>query len=230
VTVGYTNLHDPTPSELAMIPSDELEREFGSARRRQQFLCGRSLLRRMLQERSGAPGAGHQLTTTKDGKPICIDGPAISITHSGDQIACSIAESGEVGVDLEVINERRDPVKLAKKFFSTEESDWLGTQPTDRFFMLWVLKEAYVKAIGRSIFGGINRLRCKVVPPDIDVIGVSDKMRELCLYETAGGFLALATTAASLAEVTINSWDYVAGDWTENKDFRLLAMSKDLAD
>ena len=228
VIVGCTTLHDLTSREMEFVPSDEREREFGADKRRQQFLCARSLLRLMLQNWTGRPAASHQLITTKDGKPVCVDGPAISITHSGDQVACSIAESGAIGIDLEVANNRRDTQKLAKKFFSEEESKWLDAQPQDRFLMLWVLKEAYVKAIGRSIFGGINRLACKVVPPDIDVMGVNDPMRQIGLYETGDGFLALATTAVSLADVSISKWDSNVGELLPCEDIHPLAMSGDL--
>ena len=229
MTVGHTILRDPTSSELALIPSHERDRKFGSNKRRQQFLCGRSLLRRMLQDWTGEPAASHELTITDDGKPVCVDGPAVSITHAGDRVACSIAESGDIGIDLEVIDERRDLMKVARKFFSTEESAWLDKQPKDRFFMLWTLKEAYVKAIGRSIFGSINRLRCKVSPPVIEVIGVCDHMRDLCLYMTGSGFLALAVTEGSLADVSIRYWDAGADHLIANNDFRLLATSGDLA-
>ena len=228
VTVGYTQLHDLTAPELARLPSEERDREFASSKRRQEFLCGRSLLRRMLQDRTGAPAASHQLKISKDGKPECVNGPAISITHAGDRVACSIADSGAVGIDLEVVAERRDPMKLANKFFSVEESGWLSTQPVDRFFMLWVLKEAYVKAIGRSIFGGINRLRCRVLPPDIDVLGVNDRMRNLCLFAAGEAFLALATTKDSLAEVAISRWDFSADKFVTNDEFSLLATSGEL--
>jgi len=229
VTVGYTTLHDPLPSELALIPGHERNREFGSSIRRRQYLCARALLRRMLQDWTGTPAASHELTLTEDGKPVCIGGPAVSITHAGDRVACSIAEPGDIGIDLEFIDERRDRIKVANRFFSAEESIWLSTQPSDRFFMVWVLKEAYVKAIGRGIFGSVNRMRCKVVPPDIDVMTMKDRMRNFCLYSTGDGFLALAATEDSLADVSIKLWDPYSDQFAESNEFRLLAMSTGLA-
>jgi phosphopantetheine--protein transferase-like protein len=229
VTVGYTQLHELTSLELARLPAAERDREFASGKRRQEFMCGRSLLRRMLQDKTGIPAAQHELTISKDGKPECVDGPAISITHAGDRIACSVADSGSVGIDLEVVARRRDPRKLANKFFSNEESSWLETQPADRFFMLWVLKEAYVKAIGRSIFGGINRLRCRVLPPDIEVLGMNDHMHNLCLFVAGEIYLAIATTADSLSDVTISRWDIDADQFVTNDDFSPLATSGELA-
>lgn len=225
VTVGHTDLHELTQSELALIPGVERDREFGSARRRQQYLCGRSLLRRMLQNQTGEPAISHQLTTTGSGKPVCIDGPAISITHTGDRVACGVAEDGDIGIDLELMTERRDISRIARKFFSDEESTWLETQTKDRFIMLWVLKEAYVKAVGRSIFGGINRLRCKVEPPYIYTISMADQMRDLCLYVADDSLLAIATTEASLATIEFERWDTDTGKQTSSNEYHLLAMT-----
>lgn len=230
VTVGYTKIRDLTSAELSLVPNDEREREFGSSKRRQQFLCGRSLLRLMLQNRSGKPAAGHRLIAAKGGKPECVGGPAVSITHAGDSVACCIADAGEVGIDLEVIGERRDPIKIAAKFFSKEEADWLGTQPQDRFFMLWVLKEAYLKALGRSIFGGLNQFCCRVRPPVIETIRMSEHMRELCLYVMGDSILALATTEAALTAVTFGRWEPGAAELEASNDFHLLARSEELAE
>jgi len=230
VTVGHTDLHELTSSELALIPGAERDREFGSARRRQQYLCGRSLLRRMLQNQTGEPAISHQLTTTESGKPVCIDGPAISITHTGDRVACGVAEDGDIGIDTELMAKQRDISRITREFFSDEESSWLETQTKDRFFMLWVLKEAYVKAMGRSIFGGINRLRCKVKPPHIDIISMADRMRGLCLYVTDDSMLALAATETSLTTVEFERWDPDAERLTNSSEYRLLAATREPED
>lgn len=229
VTVGYTTLHEPLPSELALLPAHERDREFGSGMRRQQYLCARALLRRMLQDWSGAAAASHELTHTENGKPVCIGGPAVSITHAGDMVACAVAAIGDIGIDLQYIDDCRDPMKMAKRFFSVEESTWLSEQASDRFFMLWVLKEAYVKAIGHSIFGGANRLVCKIEPPDIDLVTVTDRMRAVCLYSAENSFLALAATAEPLTDVSIGQWDPYSGHFVENNEFAFMAMSADQA-
>jgi len=228
--VAYTPVRELSPAELKLIPGYERDREFGSRKRQQQYLCGRSLLRLMLQRWTGNPADSHKLVTSKDGKPSCMDGPAVSITHSGDIVACGLAETGELGIDLEDIDRHRDTLKIAHKFFSDEEAAWLDSQPRDRFFMLWVLKEAYVKALGRSIFGGIDRLRCKVQPPDIDVRFVGEKIRDLCLYTMGNRFLALATTQASLAAIKFERWDAGAEQLVTDKGFRFMAMTNDRAE
>jgi phosphopantetheinyl transferase len=208
-----------------LLPGSELDREFASARRRREYLCGRALLRGLLQEREEKPGISYELATTEEGKPVCLDGPPISISHTGDFIACCIAESGDIGIDIETNNEKREVHRVADKFFSAEESAWLNSQPEDRFYMLWVLKEAYVKAIGRSIFGGMNRLRCTVTPPHINVLGNADRMRYLCLYHLGGKFLALASSDDSLADINIMHWDAAASALSPGTEAQLLATS-----
>ena len=230
VTVGHTQTRELSETELELISDDEKNREFGSDQRRQQFLCGRSLLRLMLQDRTGAAAASHQLTTTDDGKPVCVDGPAVSITHTNDRVACSIVSDGEIGIDMEVVDAGRDMDGVAKKFFSDEESEWLDTQPENRFYMLWVLKEAYIKALGRSIFSGLNRLRCKVCPPVIDAMRNDDDIRELYLYKARDSFLALAVTEASLGNVVFQHWPADECRLAASNEFFLTATTSNLAE
>lgn len=230
VTVGFTAARDLTAVELALVPDEEKNRTFGSAKRRRQFLCGRSLLRLMLQERTGKPAASHRLTTTDGGKPVCIDGPAVSITHTGERVACSVAENGDIGIDMEIVDEQRDMHRIAREFFSAEEFDWLDAQPRNRFFMLWVLKEAYVKALGQSIFGGLNKLRCKVLPPKIVALGNDEHAGRLHLYAADGLYLALATTEAPLNGVTFHRWEPGAERLLASNEFHLTATTADHAE
>jgi 4'-phosphopantetheinyl transferase len=231
VKVAYTNIRELTSSERGLVPEYELAHQeaFTAARRQQEYLCGRALLRLMLENWTGKPAKSHRLSKTENGKPICVDGPAVSITHSGSIVACAIADSGDIGVDLEAINPRRNIATVARRFYSEQEALWLETQSPDRFFMLWVLKEAYVKAMGRSIFGGINGLCCKVEPPRIEVVDVSNGFRELGLYSCGDMFLGVATTQAALGDVKIGRWDPGGEIECANNEFKLMATTYDIA-
>ncbi|MDX2411383.1 MAG: 4'-phosphopantetheinyl transferase superfamily protein [Woeseiaceae bacterium] len=225
--MAYTSIRELTTSERELVSEHELTHleTYTSARRQQEYLCGRALLRLMLEDWTGMPAKSHRFAKTESGKPVCVDGPAVSITHSGGLVACVVADSGDIGIDLEAVNPRRNILKVAQKFYSQKEASWLETQPVDRFFMLWVLKEAYVKSMGRSIFGGINGLTCNVSPPHIEVINASDSFRELGLYQCDDMFLGLATTQASLGDVKIGRW--IAGGEIEGagNEFELLATT-----
>jgi phosphopantetheine--protein transferase-like protein len=227
VKVAYTSIRELTPSERELVSEHELTHQetYTSARRQQEYLCGRALLRLMLEHWTGMPANSHRFAKTESGKPVCVDGPAVSITHSGGLVACAIADSGDIGIDLEAVNPRRNILKVAQKFYSQKEASWLETQAADRFFMLWVLKEAYVKSMGRSIFGGINGLTCKVWPPRIEVISASDSFRELGLYQCDDMFLGLATTQASLGDVKIERWNAAGEIESASNEFELMATT-----
>ena len=60
--------------------------------------------------------------------------------------------------------------------------------------MLWVLKEAYVKALGRGIFDGLNGLQCVIEPPQIRVLESAVDRLSLALFELDGAYLAVAST------------------------------------
>ncbi len=213
---------------MAHISAAELRRlsRIGAPRRRQQYLCGRSLLRLTLERWTGQPAESHQLTATKEGKPICVDGPAVSITHSGDLVACAVTGSGEIGIDLEITDRRRKTSDIARSYFSGEEANWLETQPVDRFYMLWVLKEAHLKATGRGL-SGLDRLRCKVQPPRIEASSTDDALGSLGLYAMGDSFLALAAGHSALLTVAFERWDSGSGITAIDSGFRTIATTHD---
>ncbi len=226
VLVTYTSLREPASVELALMSPAELQRltDIGSRRRRQEYSCGRALLRHTLERWTGDPAESHRLATTELGKPFCIDGPAVSITHSGDLVACAVTGSGDIGIDLELPDKRRRTADIALGYFSGEEARWLKTQPADRFYMLWVLKEAYLKLIGRGL-SGLNRLRCKVLPPRIEADIGSDSIEGLGLYAIGEAFLALASRRTSLQEVRFERWDPAAANPVTICDIQTIARS-----
>jgi 4'-phosphopantetheinyl transferase len=66
-----------------------------------------------------------------------------------------------VGVDIEKIHGALNVQRLAKRFFSPDEAAWFRNLPEAerilRFFRLWVLKEAYLKAIGAGVPAGLSK-------------------------------------------------------------------------
>lgn len=229
VIVGYTDLRELAPPELSLLPAGERDREFGSDSRRRQFHCGRALLRLMLQDLTGRPAAGQQLTTEEGGKPLGPDGIAISITHTGERVACSVGDSGKIGIDLERIDERRETSQITERFFTDREQAWLAAGPPSRFFMLWVLKEAFVKAHGQSIFGGLEKLRCVVEPPGIEADASEGGFEDLSLYRRDDMFLAIATTEAPLDAVEFRYWPAGADRLEAGADYALVASTNDKA-
>ena len=83
------------------------------------------------------------------GKP-CAPGVFFSLSHSGGYALLAAAES-DVGADLERV--RPAPERVAARVFTPDEQRWLAgsTDYDTRFFTLWTLKEALLKACGRGL-------------------------------------------------------------------------------
>ncbi|MCV6598046.1 MAG: 4'-phosphopantetheinyl transferase superfamily protein, partial [Mangrovicoccus sp.] len=92
------------------------------------------------------------------GKPSWGNAPfAFSLSHSGGFVALALAGPGAaIGVDIQEMSPRIDTNRIANYALSPEECTVLdhseGTARQRRFFQLWVLREAGLKASGEGIF------------------------------------------------------------------------------
>ena len=88
----------------------------------------------------------------------------VNWSHSGEGLLIALADGGgRVGVDLEWQRPRPRALELAKRYFTTTEHAWLATMadPREReqaFLRLWCAKEAVLKAHGRGIAFGLDRI------------------------------------------------------------------------
>jgi 4'-phosphopantetheinyl transferase len=164
-------------------------------RRREEYLAGRALLRHALADRMGHDATSLRVEVSAAGKPECVGGPAISVSHSGDAVVCALAEVA-VGVDVETKPPRNLDV-VAERYFTAAEARWLAADPAVRFPMLWVLKEAYLKALGVGLAGGLASLDCRIEPPAVIArTAAGTAPPQLKLYRGADCFLGVAAIDA----------------------------------
>ena len=92
----------------------------------------------------------------------------VSLSHSEDWMLLAASRTHRVGVDIERIDRATDVVRLARRFFPTDEANELASLPVDErheaFFRAWTRKEAILKGVGggvpsrlRSVPSGITR-------------------------------------------------------------------------
>jgi len=88
-------------------------------------------------------------------------------SHSGDRLLVAMARGASVGADIEWLRPRPNAMTLARRFFTPAEAAQLAALPHDGaeawFVRLWCAKEAVLKAHGRGIAFGLERLE---FPPD----------------------------------------------------------------
>jgi 4'-phosphopantetheinyl transferase len=87
----------------------------------------------------------------------------VNWSHSGAGLLVGLGEGLRVGVDVEQLRPRARALDLAERFFAPEETRWLAAQAeaarTLAFLRLWCAKEAVLKAHGRGLAFGLQRLR-----------------------------------------------------------------------
>jgi 4'-phosphopantetheinyl transferase len=86
-------------------------------------------------------------------------GVHVSVTHSGDRVGVALTRSAPVGLDVELVDERRSQGLAAAVLGDGEHAD-----TADDFFRYWTRKESVVKATGDGIVVGLTKVR--VTPPD----------------------------------------------------------------
>ncbi len=176
-----------------------------SERRRMDYLAGRALLRHALAQCTGEAPLSFAIAVSPAGKPECVRGPAISVSHSGAIVVCAVAE-GAVGIDVESRHARQSEA-IAARFFTRAEASWIAEDPARRFRMLWVLKEAYLKATGVGIAGGLASLDCRIEPPVITARAVDDAAPQLALLLGQGCHVGVAVLGLERPiEVVAHRW------------------------
>ncbi|HET9863728.1 MAG TPA: 4'-phosphopantetheinyl transferase superfamily protein [Steroidobacteraceae bacterium] len=102
--------------------------------------------------------------------PFDSTGLDFNVAHSRGLVAAAIARAGRVGVDVETLGERV-PLHVASRYFAPREVAALQALPEAeqprRFLRLWTLKEAYLKATGEGLAGGLDSVTFSLDAGDI---------------------------------------------------------------
>lgn len=130
-------------------------------RHRHQFLVARALVRSTLSRYAPIDRRDWRFTTNQWGRPDIhpehgLGDLHFNLSHTDGLIAVAVARSGpELGVDVEDTWRRSHTDQIAEHFFAPAEVAALRALPPDRqhgrFFELWTLKEAYIKARGMGL-------------------------------------------------------------------------------
>lgn len=102
--------------------------------------------------------------------PLARSGLAFNLSHAGDRLAIAVARGMQVGIDIELPGRDVRWAKLARRWFSAAEAEWLESlEPASaksEFLRLWTVREAMIKAMGATIAGYISRVTPEPGRPD----------------------------------------------------------------
>lgn len=127
-------------------------------RDRDRYIRAHGFLRRQLGAFLGLSARNVPITVGEGGKPF-VDGHAVSfnLSHSADHAVVAIAASGDLGIDLELLDRSLgDQLDgLSRMCMTVDEQDALAASPPDeriaRFLSYWTAKEARMKLMGEGM-------------------------------------------------------------------------------
>jgi 4'-phosphopantetheinyl transferase len=177
---------------MATLSSDERERarRFLVAPARAQFVAARSALRAILGGYLGRPPEEVRFVLGPIGKPALADADSplfFNLSHSREVALVAVTDRDEIGVDVEHVRDMASRDALAERFFHPNEVAALrALSPelrADGFFNAWTRKEAFLKATGKGISYGIDRVEVTLAPGDLPrVLGVDGDAAEAAAW------------------------------------------------
>ena len=146
-------------------------------RHRHLFLVARALVRSVLARSLGIDDpAAVAFTRGADGKPALspATGLQFNLSHTHGLVALAVTRDCPVGIDVEFLSRQADIASLAERYFAPAEAGALLALPVEewntRFFDLWTLKEAFLKACGTGLRTPLRDFSFTLSDADIDIV------------------------------------------------------------
>ena len=160
---------------ISLLSEDEIGKanryKFPHHRNRYQVVHG--ILRIILGRYLKLDPTQVNFTYSDRGKPYLADtgnpqNLQFNLSHSENLAIVGISRDARIGVDVEQLRSMENVLQLTERFFCPSEYGLLiQANPEERdqlFFQLWTAKEAYLKATGEGISGGLNQIEIGLNP------------------------------------------------------------------
>ena len=162
---------DEVSALAACLSEEERERASGllSGTHQRRFVVARGMLRQLLGRYLDQDPGAVTFSRGAHGKSFLQEGGLhFNVSHTHELALYAIAQSREVGVDVEWMRPQVAHEQIAARFFSLEEQEALAQVPDvarqAAFYNIWTRKEAYVKARGDGIAAGLGTFAVSLGP------------------------------------------------------------------
>ncbi len=178
---GVENEDDRLWQTLSPQERERVQR-FHFDQHRLRYLRAHGACRAILARYTGLAPEALRIEATPRGKPFLIDTHRLdlrfNLSHSGDWMVIGLACGREIGVDVELIARDIDWKAIASGYFHASEmraiQDFAAPDvQVAAFYRVWTVKEAYLKAVGKGLAGGLDQVVVQVGP------GLSAVFKEL---------------------------------------------------
>ena len=133
-------------------------RRYQSSDARALFVVAHVATRHVLAQAHGRDPASWRFERGAHGRPEIVDGPPgerFNLSHTSGMIAVLTHGEDDHGVDVEHKGRETDIESVARRVFTEAEQASIRAQPNatraERFYQLWTLKEAFIKAKGAGL-------------------------------------------------------------------------------
>lgn len=211
-----------SPSEIeelrAILSPDEKNRasKFHFPQHQRRFTVARGILRKLLADYLNLNPQNIRFNYLERGKPELVGDRCLqfNVSHSEELALYAIGLTSPVGVDVEFLRPSPDIEQIAARFFTKREYEELRSLPpldkTVAFFRCWTRKEAYLKACGDGLGGGLDSIEVSLTPEaQISRINGSKDSSNWTMYSSipAEGYVGAIACAARSA--SIDCWNLI---------------------
>ena len=180
-----------------VLSPDELERlnRIDSTVIREKRIAGRAHLRRILSKYTQTDPSRILFDYGENQKPTLPEYPDLSfnLSHSDNMGLIAVTYARRVGIDLEHIETERPFLRIAERFLTKTENDFINGYPGEErlraFYRIWTLNDAYLKALGTGLTISSNDF--SIVPDNDNDRGrflqntkVPDDLTQKWMFET----------------------------------------------
>ena len=165
-----------------LLSDDEIQRSarFRFDKHRNRFITGRGSIREILADKGNCSPRAIEFELNRYGKPSVFKPESVrwmqfNASSSATMGAIAISKGIAVGLDIEKIkpDNKWDYDLIVKNEFTIDEYVWYKKhRDSDRirvFFELWTCKEAYLKALGLGLSGGLDSFTINLEGPEPQV-------------------------------------------------------------
>ncbi|MFT4670797.1 MAG: 4'-phosphopantetheinyl transferase [Pseudohongiellaceae bacterium] len=175
IDLWFVNIEDFSYEELLSLTSGWLSKQdlqrverYQFLEHKQQLLMGRYLIRTVLSRYGQLSAGDWRFENNEYGKPFIasalldemVEPLFFNLSHSQNKLVLAVARHEFLGVDIEYGLKPRRVEKIANRYFSNSEIEGFSglekSQMQKRFYDLWSLKEAYIKACGMGLAIPLN--------------------------------------------------------------------------
>lgn len=208
IDIWRVNINDIENNMLSLpviLSNDEVERvrKYRLNRDKVHFSISRTILRIILssylkkQPKDIIFSYTHTLkpvlSTQDEGRRVCFN-----VSHSNRLILYAVCCGDDIGIDVECASLISNSDVLTKRYFSSEEREYLSSVAQKKrqkeFTKIWVIKEAYLKAMAKSVSNIENTevIIKKNKPPIFKYNKDVEDLNKLkiCLFEPENDYIA----------------------------------------